>query len=295
MLTRKGQDLLAVAALIAMLAVASTLAIIRIGVSQRPVDPALDPSPLGYTLSLALFIVPCMVFGVWLWRSPRTAEQRHACVITLLLLTPWGSSSTSSSDARFCDFPTLTPSWAFSSRATICIPAGADCWAPAGIVNLWPLDLGCWKARARRPQSGLLKRPGVGWCVPALERSGVAVLVGEPRQTPAASAGGGGGGAVSAPWCRARGGRGATPGRPRALRQTRSYRHTPWLRLSAGTRWCWARSGGRGVCIRQGSHPVCLLNKLTKPAGIIHHTLTSRASTFDLGCVNHFGRKVIRL
>jgi hypothetical protein len=64
MLTRKGQDLLAVAALMAMLAVAGTLAIIRIDVSQRPIDPALNPSPLGYTFSLALLIIPCVVFGV---------------------------------------------------------------------------------------------------------------------------------------------------------------------------------------------------------------------------------------
>jgi hypothetical protein len=90
MLTRKGQDLFAVAALMAMLAMASTLAIIRIGVSQRPVDPALNPSPLGYTFSLALFILPCVVFGIWIWRSPRAAEQRRACVITLLLLIPLG-------------------------------------------------------------------------------------------------------------------------------------------------------------------------------------------------------------
>jgi hypothetical protein len=71
MLTRKGQDLLAVVALMAMLTLASTLAIIRIGVSQQPVDPTLNPSPLGYTYSLALFIIPCVVFGVWVWHSPR--------------------------------------------------------------------------------------------------------------------------------------------------------------------------------------------------------------------------------
>jgi hypothetical protein len=107
MLTRKGQDLLAVAALIAMLAVASTLAIIRIGVSQRPVDPALNPSPLGYTFSLALFIVPCMVFGVWLWRSPRTAEQRRACVITLFFLTPLGFILDVFFGRTFLRFPNL--------------------------------------------------------------------------------------------------------------------------------------------------------------------------------------------
>jgi hypothetical protein len=40
MLSRKGQDLLAVAALMVILAVAGTLAMIRIDVSQRLVDPA---------------------------------------------------------------------------------------------------------------------------------------------------------------------------------------------------------------------------------------------------------------
>ena len=86
MLTRKGQDLLAVAALMVILAVAGALAVIRIDVSQRLVDPTIDSSPLGYTFSLALFVVPCAVFAVWLWRSPRTPEQQRASLITLALL-----------------------------------------------------------------------------------------------------------------------------------------------------------------------------------------------------------------
>jgi hypothetical protein len=90
MLTRKGQDLLAVAALAVVLAVSGTLAMVRIGVSQQLVDPATNSSPLGYTFSLALFVVPCAVFGVWVWRSPRTAEQRKASAIALLLLIPLG-------------------------------------------------------------------------------------------------------------------------------------------------------------------------------------------------------------
>jgi hypothetical protein len=107
MLTRKGQDLLAVVALMAMLAVASTLAMMRIGVSQRPVDLTLNPSPLGYTFSLALFVVPCLVFGVWMWRSPRTAEQRRASLITLLLLIPLGFSLDIFFGRTFLRFPNL--------------------------------------------------------------------------------------------------------------------------------------------------------------------------------------------
>jgi len=90
MLTRKGQDLLALAALTVTLAAASALAVIQIGVSQQAVDPALNPSPLGYTFSLALFVLPCAIFGVWLGRSHQTTEQRRACLLTLSLLIPVG-------------------------------------------------------------------------------------------------------------------------------------------------------------------------------------------------------------
>jgi hypothetical protein len=90
MLTRKGEDLLALAALMFCLAVASILAIIRIGISQKAIDPDLDSSPLGYTFSLALFVLPCIVFAAWLVRSHRTPEQRRACLLTLIILIPLG-------------------------------------------------------------------------------------------------------------------------------------------------------------------------------------------------------------
>lgn len=82
---RKGQDLIALAALMTMLTVAGILAMIRIEVSQQPIDPSLNPSPLGYTFSLALWVLPCLVFGIWLLRSRQTAEQRRAALITLLV------------------------------------------------------------------------------------------------------------------------------------------------------------------------------------------------------------------
>ena len=72
MLTRKGQDMVALGALMAMLALGSVFAMMRIGVSQRPIDLTLNSSPQGYTFSLALFALPCVVFGVWIWRSSRT-------------------------------------------------------------------------------------------------------------------------------------------------------------------------------------------------------------------------------
>ncbi len=89
-LTRKGQDLLALGALVLSLGLASTLAVIRVGVTQKVVDPASNPSPLGYTFSLALFALPCAIFGVWVARSPRTGEQRRAFGLSLAILIPLG-------------------------------------------------------------------------------------------------------------------------------------------------------------------------------------------------------------
>jgi len=90
MVTRKGQDLLAVGALMATIAAASAIAMATIGVSQTPIDPFEGSSPYGYTLSLALFVLPCIVFGVWAARSPCTAEQRRAFLITIVVLVPLG-------------------------------------------------------------------------------------------------------------------------------------------------------------------------------------------------------------
>jgi hypothetical protein len=87
------------------LAVASAFALSRIRVSQHLIDPTGDSSPLGYTFSLALFVLPCAVFGVWLWRSPETAEQRRACVITLLLLVPVGFMLDLLFGRTFLNFP----------------------------------------------------------------------------------------------------------------------------------------------------------------------------------------------
>jgi hypothetical protein len=107
MLTRKGQDLVGLAALMAMLAVGATFAVLRIDISQRPVDVTLNPSPLGYTFSLALFALPCAVFGIWVWRSRRTNEQRRACGLTLIVLIPLGFLLDLIFGRAFLRFPNL--------------------------------------------------------------------------------------------------------------------------------------------------------------------------------------------
>ena len=107
MLTRKGQDLLGLAALMATLAAASALALIPIRVSQHPLNPALNPSRLGYTFSLALFGVPCAVLGGWLLRTHRTTEQGRACWLTLALLIPVGFMLDLGFGRTFLRFPNL--------------------------------------------------------------------------------------------------------------------------------------------------------------------------------------------
>lgn len=107
MLTRKGQDLLGLAALMAMLAVAGACAVISIGVSQRPVEPLLNASPLGYTFSLVLFELPCAVFAVWLGRASQSNAQRRACVLTLIILIPLGFLLDLLFGRTFLKFPNL--------------------------------------------------------------------------------------------------------------------------------------------------------------------------------------------
>ncbi len=49
-----------------------------------------DPTPLGYTWSLALFLLPLLYLLVWLMRHPDVPVQRKAFGRTLLLLVPLG-------------------------------------------------------------------------------------------------------------------------------------------------------------------------------------------------------------
>src|SRR5262245_61324604 len=49
-----------------------------------------NPTPLGYTISLALFVVPVSVLLWWLCRRRDLGLQRRACVRTLVVLVPLG-------------------------------------------------------------------------------------------------------------------------------------------------------------------------------------------------------------
>jgi hypothetical protein len=49
-----------------------------------------NPTPLGYTISLSLFLFPIAALLFWMWRFPPLTFQKKAFLYTLALLTPAG-------------------------------------------------------------------------------------------------------------------------------------------------------------------------------------------------------------
>ena len=49
-----------------------------------------NPSPLGYSISLALFVIPVSALAIWFFRHQNLATQKSAAKITLLILIPLG-------------------------------------------------------------------------------------------------------------------------------------------------------------------------------------------------------------
>lgn len=67
---------------------ALTLRTVQVSVGQPPV--ADDPSPLGYTWSLLLFIIPLLYLAFWFLLHPQYQIQKKIFFITLAVLTPLG-------------------------------------------------------------------------------------------------------------------------------------------------------------------------------------------------------------
>jgi hypothetical protein len=49
-----------------------------------------NPTPLGYTISLSLFIIPMLAIGWWFFRHPEIRFQKKAFILTVALLFPLG-------------------------------------------------------------------------------------------------------------------------------------------------------------------------------------------------------------
>jgi hypothetical protein len=76
--------------MIAMVAVPAALTLRTVRTPRPPVDPSSDPTPLGYTWSLLLYLVPLLVLAVWFLRHPRYTFQKRAFWITIAILVPLG-------------------------------------------------------------------------------------------------------------------------------------------------------------------------------------------------------------
>jgi hypothetical protein len=74
----------------AVLVVPASLTLLTVNQPRPGVDPATNPTPLGYTWSLLLFVVPMVVIGWWFFRQPGYALQRKAFWLTVGILSPLG-------------------------------------------------------------------------------------------------------------------------------------------------------------------------------------------------------------
>lgn len=90
LLTRRGKELLSFLTLNLVIALGAYVTLGDIRVSQVPLPYADNPTPLGYFRSLSLFVLPCLVFGVWMARYFEDRPKRRAFLITILLLFPLG-------------------------------------------------------------------------------------------------------------------------------------------------------------------------------------------------------------
>lgn len=81
---------LVVSEIIAVVLIASGLTLTRVDQSVTPPPFADNPTPLGYTWSLVLFILPFFYLVVWFFLHPQYEIQRKAFWTTLAILVPLG-------------------------------------------------------------------------------------------------------------------------------------------------------------------------------------------------------------
>jgi hypothetical protein len=79
-----------VLAMIAMLVVPAALTLVTVRTPRAPIDPTGDPTPLGYTWSLLLYVLPLVVLAFWFLRHPHYTFQKEAFWITVGILVPLG-------------------------------------------------------------------------------------------------------------------------------------------------------------------------------------------------------------
>ncbi len=81
---------LVVFVMIGMLTMPATLTLLTVEVPGTLEMPSEDPTPLGYTWSLSLFIIPLLTIAWWFLRHPQLASQRRAYWTTIAVMAPLG-------------------------------------------------------------------------------------------------------------------------------------------------------------------------------------------------------------
>ena len=85
-----SHDAWVVLAMIASVVVPATLTLLRVEKPRGGVDPATDPTPLGYSWSLLLYVVPVVALAWWYRRHPEYRLQRAAFGRSLVMLVTLG-------------------------------------------------------------------------------------------------------------------------------------------------------------------------------------------------------------
>jgi len=88
--TQKGKDLVSFFVLNGLLLLGGGIATWGFRRSQAIVEVSDNPTPLGYTKSLVLFLLPCVVFGFWLMKYLKSPMRHKAFWLTISILVPSG-------------------------------------------------------------------------------------------------------------------------------------------------------------------------------------------------------------
>lgn len=76
--------------LICILVIPVTLTLHSVTVPATVVQNSDNPTPLGYSISLSLFLFPSVALLFWVWRFHKLTFQKNAILYTLALLAPTG-------------------------------------------------------------------------------------------------------------------------------------------------------------------------------------------------------------
>ncbi len=100
-----GRDAATLVVLISLVVTPATLTLLTVEQPTRLVPVAGNPTPLGYTWSHGLFLVPALVLALWFLRHPRYPLQRKAFWLTVIPLSLLGIGLDVLLGHHFFEFP----------------------------------------------------------------------------------------------------------------------------------------------------------------------------------------------